>query len=426
MNKKRINYAWIVFIGCCVLSFVGFGLVINTPGLYFTSISEELGFSRTEIAMTLTLQALACAGTLLFAGKIIAKVNIKLLMSLCVLIFGGGFMVSSLFTSIIPFYIVWILVGIAQAFALVVAVPVLIGNWFEKKLGLAMGISMGITGLGGAFFNPFISNIIVTQGWRTAYLIAGIIVLVTILPFTLFIFKFKPDPKKGEMPYGRELNEVDEITEEAAELTGMEAKEAYRTPSFFLYVITIILLNLIAGFVQHVSSHVVSMGFILTVGASVVSGIMVGAAVGKIMMGILLDILNAKIVIIVYALLGMFGWAGLILSQASIVLIACGFLLGLGQAILLVALPYFIRKTFGSKDYGQIFSIISMFGSFSSAASASLGGYLFDRLGSYNISIGGNVLFYAVATVCILSAYLLKMKKKSNDSLNQRETVANK
>ena len=410
MGKQKFNYAWIIFIGCCFMSFVGFGLVVNTPGLYFASLTKELSVDRTEIAMTLTLSSLAGALTLMFAGKIFAKVNTKLLLSISVLICGGGFILNSTFHSILPFYIVSTLMGIASTFAIGLCVPVLLGNWFEKKLGLAMGIAMGLTGFGGAFFNPLISSIIMNHGWRTAYLTSGMIILICLLPITLFVLRYKPNADKGEMPYGKELNAKAEKAAAEEVLEGIPAKKAYRTPSFYLFLITMISLNMVAGFVQHVSGHIVNIGYALTVGASVISGIMLGAAVGKILMGILLDLLSPNLVITLYTLVGITGWGGLIWFHGATALVASGFMLGLGQAILLVSIPYLVRKTFGPREYSQIFSIISMFGSFASAISATLGGVLFDKTGSYTLSISANLVFYVIASLSILTAYSLKRK----------------
>lgn len=410
MSKPKFNYAWMIFIGCCFMSFVGFGIVVNTHGLYFAPLTEELGLNKTQLGLTLTFQGFAAAITLIFAGKIMASINTKWLLSVCVTIFGGGFILFATFHSFIPFLIVWTLIGIAQAFALAVAIPVLIGNWFEKKMGLAMGISLGISGLGGAFFNPLISNIIINHGWRTASLLSGILILICILPFTLFVFRYKPNEEKGEFPYGREFNASNEKIAVKEELNSLSAKEAYRTSPFYLYLITVFSLSMIAGLVQHVSGHIVNIGYTLTVGASVVSAIMLGAAAGKVFIGILLDILPSNLVIIFYALFGIVGWGGLIWFSGETALVASGFLLGIGQGIGLVGLPYFIRKTFGSKEFAQIYSIISMVGAFAASIAATLGGVLFDKTGSFTIPISSNLAFYVIASVSLLLGFALKGK----------------
>lgn len=39
------------------------------------------------------------------------------------------------------FYIAWIIIGICQPIAITLSIPVLLGNWFNEKLGTVMGIT---------------------------------------------------------------------------------------------------------------------------------------------------------------------------------------------------------------------------------------------------------------------------------------------
>ncbi|MSE04546.1 MFS transporter, partial [Lactobacillus salivarius] len=186
------------------------------------------------------------------------------------------------------------------------------------------------------------------------------------------------------------------------EETGITLKEATKTPMFYLIAFSMIALQFIAGFVQHISGHIVNSGLSLTTGASVVSGVMMGAAVGKILIGYLLDKFNNSFVVGLYTVFGILGWSGLIVLKSPMMLVSSGFILGLGQGLLLVALPYFIRREFGSKDYSNILSIISMLGSVSSAAAVSLDGVMFDIQHSYTMPLTLNVILYILAGIAVV------------------------
>ena len=163
-----------------------------------------------------------------------------------------------------------------------------------------------------------------------------------------------------------------------------------------------IALQFIAGFVQHISGHIVLSGLALTTVSSVVSGVMMCAAVGKILIGYLLDKFNNSFVVGLYTVFGILGWSGLIVLKSPMMLVSSGFILGLGQGLLLVALPYFIRREFGSKDYSNILSIISMLGSVSSAAAVSLDGVMFDIQHSYTMPLTLNVILYILAGIAVV------------------------
>jgi len=137
---------------------------------------------------------------------------------------------------------------------------------------------------------------------------------------------------------------------------------------------------------------------------------------GKVSIGWFLDHFNNQIVIILYSLFGIAGWLSLIVFRVPSLLVGSGFVLGLGQGIMLVSLPYFIRKQFGPKDYNNILSIISMFGNFATAIAVSVDGKIFDITGSYNLPLTTNGILYilgggAVVVSIAISRKLLKGKK---------------
>lgn len=394
---KRFHYAWIIFICTCIISLVGFGLVINTVGLFYGPVCKAFNIGRGEVALMTTFQNIAAALTLAFAGKLMNKINIKVLLTSTYLVIGLGLMGLSMAHSIVPFYVTWALIGICEPFAILLPIPVLLGNWFEKNLGTVMGISLGISAIGGAVFNPIISSVITGSGWRTGYIVSGAIVLIAILPLTLFLIKFKPE--NGVQPYGHSENAASTAVNNDS---GITLKQALKTPMFYLITLAMISLNYVAGFVQHISGHIVNVGLPLTVGASVISGVMLGAAAGKISIGWMLDKLNKSLVILIYGIFGIIGWGGLVVMKNASALVACGFILGIGQGILLVSLPYFIRKMFGSKDYSNIYSVISMFGAFASAAAVSIDGKIFDMTKSYAVPLWTNVALYVVSIMAII------------------------
>lgn len=404
---KKIHYGWYIFISTCIFSLVSFGFIVDTIGLFFTPMGAAFHVGRASVSMMVTIQNFACAITLLFAGKIIQKVNIKLLLTTCFLIVGLGFIGCAFATNLTEYYIIWCLIGITQPFALTLSIPLLLGNWFQKYLGTVMGIALGLSAIGGTIFNPIISSVITNWGWRNGWLVEGLITLIAILPFTIFVIRY--EPTNGLKPYGY-IPDAKENTNSTSS-NGLTLSEALHTPMFYLITISMIVLQWVAGLVQHVSPYVVSIHQPLTVGATVVSGIMMGAAVGKITIGWFLDHVENKLVIAGYTIVGIVGWWMLWLIHIPGVMIAAGFIAGLGQGIMLVSLPYFIRKQFGQKDYSNILSIISMFGNFAAAIAVSVDGKIFDITGSYNGPLFTQGILYIIGGIAVIMSIIFAAKR---------------
>lgn len=415
MGKNKTHYAWYIFIGCCAISFVGLGLMINTQGLFFTPISKELKFSRSQLSLMLTLQGIASMISMPISGKILPKVKAKILLSVSFIIYAGGTMILSTLNNIYMFYMVEIIMGLANPICIGLVLPVFLGNWFEKKLGFTLGVAAALSGIAGTIFNPIVSNIITSFGWRTAYLFVGGIALIIVLPFTLFVMEFKPEDK-GLRAYGAEERKDSENIN--VEKAGMTAKEAYRSLPFYMFCIAAVALQMIGGFVQHVSAHVVNIGYTLSVGATVVSGIMLGAATGKFIIGFLLDKWSSKLVTFIYATIGFVGWLGLNLALNQQLMVVSGFICGLAQALVLVALPFFTKKVFGTKEYSSIFSVIGLLSALASSASVYIGGAFFDATGSYRIPLSLNSAYFVIALITITIAVSSKKKAEAELEIN--------
>lgn len=406
----KLHRAWYVFIGCVFFSFIGFGLVVNTPGLYFRSLTEDLNISQGSAAMMITIQQICSALTLLVAGKIIEKINAKILMASCALIFGLGFIACSFYTSIYPFYFTWGLIGIAQSFCLTLGLPLFLGNWFQKKYGLVMGIAIGLSAVGGAFFNPIVSYIITNHTWRISYRICGALMIAILLPISLTLFKLRPTG--SEKPFGYDPSHIEQ--EELLSSNEIKSNQFYKQVPFFMFLIPIILLNFVNGYIQHIPSHVITEGFTLNFGGLCISMIMIGASIGKIVIGGLLDKYDYVRIILLFTLPSIIGWLILTYVPNEQILLASCLLLGLGQGIVLIGLPFLVRNTYGVKTYGQIFSILSMFGAFSQAFSVGTAGFIFDKFGSYRIQFTSASIFYLISFICFFILKIYNSKSKEN------------
>ncbi|KRM38128.1 major facilitator superfamily permease [Lactobacillus hamsteri DSM 5661 = JCM 6256] len=380
---------------------IGFGLIVNTIGLFFGPISNEFHVGRANVALMTTFQNAAAAITLLFAGKIMEKVNLRWLLTGCFSLIAISMLSLSVAHSLIHFYIAWIIIGICQPIAITLSIPVLLSKWFNEKLGTVMGISLGLSAFGGTIFNPIIAEIINKTGWRGGFIGEGLILGLILIPLAISI---KPKPDDKHPAFGKAISDDSEKI-----LSGMTLKNALHTPVFYALAFAMLALQFVSGSVQHISGHITNIGISPIVAATVVSGVMIGAAVGKISIGYMLDKFNARLVLFIYSILGIIGWSGLVVLRDSKLLIASAFVLGLGQGVCLVALPYLIRQEFGEKDYSNILSVINMLGAFAMSASVYLVGLFFDQTGSYNMGWIINAVAYALSFI----AMMMTLKKKN-------------
>ena len=380
---------------------IGFGLIVNTIGLFFGPISQEFHVGRASVALMTTLQNAAAAISLLFAGKVMKKVNLRWLLTACFSIIAISMLTLAAAHSLTQFYIAWIIIGIYQPIAITLSIPVLLSNWFNQKLGTVMGISLGLSAFGGTIFNPIIADIITKFGWRGGFIVEGLLIGLILMPLAASI---RPNPDEKHPAYGTTTK-----SESNSLLNGITLKEALHQPVFYALAFAMLALQFVSGSVQHISGHITNLGISPVLAASVVSGVMIGAAVGKISIGYFLDKLSTILVLLVYSLFGILGWSGQIFLTNSTLLTISAFILGLGQGVCLVALPYLIQKQFGEKDYSNILSVINMLGAFAMSLSVYLVGLFFDQTHSYDLGWTINVIAYILSFIAIF----ITLRKKA-------------
>lgn len=219
-RSRRLHPAWLILIACCFLQAGGMGTINNAAGIMVPAVLGDLQFSQGSFMLYFTIQGLCMTAALPVAGKLLPKVSMRVLVSVGMVAAALAFASMGQFNAVWQWYVAGAVLGVAAAFAFLLPAPVMIGNWFKKKAGLAMGIAMACSGIGGAVMNPLGGALIQSLGWRPTYAVLALIAAVLVLPFSLLVMKFKPaDPRDA---YG-----ADEVEDTPAS-SGAETASASR------------------------------------------------------------------------------------------------------------------------------------------------------------------------------------------------------
>ena len=100
------------------------------------------------------------------------------------MLYALAFMAQSMLTPSKPqFYATYAVLGFTEAVAGPVAFSHLVSSWFHQKRGLMLSLIIGAApAVSLMVMAPVTHLLIANYGWRTAYLILGLIILVLGLP----------------------------------------------------------------------------------------------------------------------------------------------------------------------------------------------------------------------------------------------------
>ena len=201
-EKLTVRHLLVVLTGI-MITFGCSALVFSTWSAFQAVVPEQLGVDTATWALYITVLYLAEAFSAPFIGKLLAKTDIRIVLSVSALLVGLGFILISIVKTLWIFYVAGLMMGLGEVGLLWLAVPTLCNKWFNKNSGTIIGACMAFTGIGGAIWLQ-VFNALNASGmdiW-TIYMIWGIAALVTSLPFTLLCIRSTPE-ECGCLPYGR-------------------------------------------------------------------------------------------------------------------------------------------------------------------------------------------------------------------------------
>lgn len=195
------------FSGGMVLGVAALAVFLSGPGqtygvsVFIDPIIEETGWSRSVLASMYSLATLLSAAGILVVGRTIDRVGNRRIMAIATIAFAAGLVVASFAASPLMLVVAFTLMRTFGSASLPLAARTLIPNWFLRRRGRAFSM-IGVSGaLSLALFPPFAERLIDTFGWRSAWRIEAVALVVLLLPVILFIVRDRPEDI-GQYPDG--------------------------------------------------------------------------------------------------------------------------------------------------------------------------------------------------------------------------------
>lgn len=416
-TKGKIHYAWLILVGLCLMVGLGRGGLNNSASLFLTPVSEDLGIGMGSLSLYFSVASVITMLCLPIAGKMMAKYDIRLILTIAVICQAGSFAMFGLMNSVWGWYIFAMPLSFGSIFIIQMAGPVLINQWFKKHNGLAIGIMMASSGALGAIIQPIVGKLIVNQGWRSSYIIVGLFVMVVSIAVILLFIR-KPQDKKM-LPYGAEEQAVqsNEKAKGTSENKGISLAIAKKSSAFYALILFFFLITSFGSFAMHIPSYAIGLGYDVAFAGGLMSAYLIGAVVGALVFGFLSDKIGAKNT----ALMAMF--AGIIclvllifFAKSTFVLVLAIGIFGFVTASIGTLGPVLTSSLFGAKEYSQIFSNVSLGLAISGIVALPIYGYIFEFTGSYTGALYTMLAMMIIAIGCIVVAYNSK-KKMEKDGL---------
>jgi len=289
-------------------------------------------------------------------------------------------------------------------------------KWFTRRRGVAIGIALSGSGFGYLCAAPVLAYVIITYGWRMAFLIAGMSTFLIMFSSAL-VMKSSPQDI-GLRPYGEELGTEQQSDVGQQETAGiaqdLTIREATRRTEFWLLYILWFFSTIMASiYNQHTVLFAITLGISSIIGSLALGTIGFSSILGRLTIGLLLDRIGIRRALIFCFLLNLTSAVLLMVTKNELLLymfaVIFGFSLG-GRITLEVPLA---SGFFGLRNLGAVLGILETAFGIGGFIGPYLAGYMFDLAGRY----------YEVFLFCVLlsiSLSILTTRFKLNESAGSR------
>lgn len=387
LMRLPIYYGW-VNLTVAALAMVGTlpgrtqGLGLITEKLLQDLQIDRVAFAQINLWATL-IGALFCFGI----GRLIDRAGSRVVLTSVVLALAAVVMAMSGVRGVVWLAVLITLTrGLGQS-ALSVVSLTMVGQWFVKRLSLAMGIYTVVMSMGFMAAFPAVGAIVTGSGWRQAWSGVGVALLV-LVPIAWLMVRHTPESSGLTLDGERQSTELQES------LTGATLRQALMTPAFWVFALSSSVYGLIAsGIALFNESILAERGFAAGIYHNTLAITALAALAGNFLGGWLAEKWRMnRLMALAMALL-----AGALLAlphvQTETHVVVWAVVMGLAGGFVIVLFFSFWSRAFGRAHLGKIQGAAQSLTVVASAVGPLLLAECVKRTGSYA------VMFYTLSLV---------------------------
>ena len=348
-----------------MMEFSVVGFIFYCFPLMFSALERDLGATQSQLSGALSLWFISSAIASIFLGRLLDKFSIKKIMMIGGVIFSLGlFSISFVQSSFSLLLIYATLLAIGGPALGNLSVTKLVANWFESNAGMALGIAAIGISFSGVILPILVDPLIEMIGWRSVYMVFGLIVIFLLIPTVRYFVIDTPE----EIGQFKDNLPDQPALDSSQDLLGI--KDFFKHGIFWIISLAFAFQFLaMGGVLLHLPLHSENQGFLETwtiLGFPIKQTVFaysfaaLGGVVGKVFFGYLMDRLRPNIPVMIMMAMQSIGIFGLTLIDNYLFFTIFCFVFGLGFGGAMVLMSACFLKAFGSQNLGSVRGVSAM------------------------------------------------------------------
>ncbi len=404
--RSRLYHGWIVAAVCFVIAFFAWGAIFYGHGFFIAALAERHGWPTTLLSSAVASFWLVGIPATMLIGRIIDRHGARWVAVYGALAAGGGITAIGLVDEPWQLFLVYPLLGSAYPALATATISGALVPWFDRRLGLALGLALTGASIGGAVVVPVMVTLSEGRGLTSTLAGIGLVIVVVIVPLALGLLR-RPD-SAAETSSERGVGAGSEM---APHQLGIG--DFLRAAGFWrISLASALALGAQVGFLTHqIPALEVSIG--LTGAAYAVSLTAATAILGRFVLGALATRFGTTLLAAICYLIQAMAIASIAAFDEVVVLYGASALAGLVVGCIVMLPPLLLTARFGGASYGTAYGLANAALFFSVAVAAGATGLLRDLAGGYGPSLWLLVCMHLAAAVVIALPFGAERRRAS-------------
>ncbi|MCY0854459.1 MFS transporter [Cupriavidus sp. D39] len=363
-----------VVLGAALGMLAGYAPLFNaTAGVFVRPLATEFGWGRSEASLSYAASMFGLAVVSPLVGTMMDRYGVRRVIAVSAVVFGIATACMALQNGSKAMWVgLSVVVGVFGAATSVLGYLAVLPQWFDRRLGLALGVAMCGLGAGTVLMPATAQYLMAGYGWRTAYVVLG----AGSIALSLLACSLLRERKTAGRALGAARGQA---------VDGVPFGEALRSYRLWaIWAVFVLASSATLSLGPHLPAMFADRGFSPADAARSASMVGIGLLIGRILTGVLIDRIHAPFVACVFFGGGALGIFLLRSAHDYQALLLATTLIGLTIGAEGDLISYLVRSYFGLRSFGALFGIaFSGYGFGAVIGPIGLGAW-FDRHGSYD------------------------------------------
>jgi MFS family permease len=186
-NGGKPTNRWLILAATVPILALVMGQLVNGLSIYFVPLEAEFGWARGDIALINSMGLVGLALGSIVMGFAADRFGVRRIAFMGIAVTGLSVLAASQASELWQLYALFFLAGVLGGGAISAPLMALVGSWFTRSAGLAIGIAAAAQALGQGGM-PFSGAFLIEAlGWRTSLATQGMLTLMIGLPLAWFL-----------------------------------------------------------------------------------------------------------------------------------------------------------------------------------------------------------------------------------------------